>query len=62
MLQAHSDGRIAVQLMPQGTLVEKIRSGGAGIPAFYTRTGIGTLVQKGGFPIRYCPSEKGKVL
>ena len=36
-----------VEIIPQGTLAEKIRAGGAGIPAFYTKTGIGTIVEKG---------------
>ncbi|KAJ2838681.1 Succinyl-CoA:3-ketoacid coenzyme A transferase 1, mitochondrial [Coemansia erecta] len=46
-------GELEVELVPQGTLAEKIRSGGAGIPAFYTHTGIGTLVETGGIPIKY---------
>lgn len=46
-------GEIEVELMPQGTFAEKIRAGGAGIPAFYTKTGMGTQVEKGGLPIRY---------
>lgn len=37
----------------QGTLAERIRAGGAGVPAFYTSTGYGTLVQEGGSPIKY---------
>lgn len=45
-------GELEVELVPQGTLVEKCRAGGAGIPAFFTATGVGTLVEKGGFPIR----------
>ncbi len=40
-------GRIALELVPQGTLVERVRAGGAGIPAFYTPTGIGTVVADG---------------
>src|SRR5438046_7072492 len=40
-------GRIALELVPQGTLVERVRAGGAGIPAFYTPTGAGTLVAEG---------------
>jgi 3-oxoacid CoA-transferase subunit A len=40
-------GEIEVELTPQGTLAEKIRAGGAGIPAFYTRTGVGTEVAQG---------------
>src|SRR5919201_2503909 len=41
------DGRIALELVPQGTLLERVRAGGAGIPAFYTPTGVGTLVAEG---------------
>jgi 3-oxoacid CoA-transferase subunit A len=41
------DGQLEVELNPQGTLAERIRAGGAGIPAFFTRTGYGTEVQKG---------------
>jgi 3-oxoacid CoA-transferase len=40
-------GKIALELVPQGTLVERVRAGGAGIPAFYTPTGAGTLVAEG---------------
>ena len=46
------NGEIEIELIPQGTLVEKCRAGGAGIPAFYTRTGVGTLVEEGGIPIK----------
>jgi 3-oxoacid CoA-transferase subunit A len=41
------NGELEVELTPQGTLAEKLRSGGAGIPAFYTRTGVGTLIAEG---------------
>jgi 3-oxoacid CoA-transferase subunit A len=40
-------GELELELSPQGTLAERIRAGGAGIPAFYTRTGYGTLVAQG---------------
>lgn len=40
-------GEIEVEFNPQGTLAERIRAGGAGIPAFYTRTGVGTVIQDG---------------
>lgn len=40
-------GELEVELTPQGTLAERIRAGGAGIPAFYTPTGVGTLVAEG---------------
>ncbi|MFC5186445.1 CoA transferase subunit A [Actinomadura harenae] len=48
-------GEIEVELMPQGTLAERLRAGGAGIPAFYTPAGVGTLVADGGLPWRYAP-------
>jgi len=41
------NGDIEIEFTPQGTLAERIRAGGAGIPAFYTRTGIGTVVAEG---------------
>ena len=41
------DGKLEVELCPQGTLAERIRAGGAGIPAFYTPTGYGTVVAEG---------------
>ena len=40
-------GNLEVEFTPQGTLAERLRAGGAGIPAFYTRTGVGTLVAEG---------------
>lgn len=40
-------GRLEVEFTPQGTLAERLRAGGAGIPAFYTKTGVGTLVAEG---------------
>ena len=46
-------GELDVELNPQGTLAERIRAGGAGIPAFYTATGVGTAVSEGGLPLRY---------
>jgi len=45
-------GELEVELCPQGTLAERIRAAGAGIAAFYTPTGYGTMIQEGGFPIR----------
>jgi 3-oxoacid CoA-transferase subunit A len=41
------DGKLGLEFSPQGTLAERIRAGGAGIPAFYTRTGVGTVVAEG---------------
>jgi 3-oxoacid CoA-transferase subunit A len=46
-------GEIEVELVPQGTLAERLRAGGSGIPAFYTPAGVGTLVADGGLPWRY---------
>jgi len=49
-------GEIEVELTPQGTLAERLRAGGAGIAAFYTPTGVGTMVADGGLPQRYGPA------
>lgn len=46
-------GELEVELTPQGTLAEKMRSAGAGIPAFWTPTGVGSQVSEGGMPWRY---------
>jgi 3-oxoacid CoA-transferase subunit A len=46
-------GELEVELVPQGTLAERLRAGGCGIPAFYTPAGVGTLVAEGGLPWRY---------
>ncbi|MFC7304703.1 CoA transferase subunit A [Streptomyces monticola] len=46
-------GELEVELIPQGTLAERLRAGGAGIPAFYTPAGVGTQVAEGGLPWRY---------
>jgi len=45
--QQYLSGELQLELNPQGTLAERIRAGGAGIPAFYTRTGVGTVVAEG---------------
>lgn len=45
--QQFLSGEIDVELTPQGTLAERIRAGGAGIPAFYTATGVGTVIAEG---------------
>ncbi len=44
---AYRAGRIELELVPQGTLAERLRAAGAGIPAFYTRTGVGTDLARG---------------
>jgi 3-oxoacid CoA-transferase subunit A len=46
-------GELEVELVPQGTLAERLRAGGVGIPAFFTPAGVGTLVADGGLPRRY---------
>ncbi|MCC9711423.1 CoA transferase subunit A [Streptomyces sp. MNU76] len=46
-------GELEVELTPQGTLAERLRAGGCGIPAFYTPAGVGTPVARGGLPWRY---------
>ncbi|MCD9198646.1 CoA transferase subunit A [Aeromicrobium wangtongii] len=46
-------GELEVELTPQGTLAERLRAGGVGIPAFYTPAGVGTPVSEGGMPWRY---------
>jgi 3-oxoacid CoA-transferase subunit A len=48
-------GEVEVELTPQGTLAERLRAGGCGIPAFYTPTGVGTQVADGGLPWRHHP-------
>ena len=45
--QLYLSGQLELELNPQGTLAERIRAGGAGIPAFYTKTGVGTVVAEG---------------
>src|SRR3974390_1197158 len=45
--QQYLAGELEIEFNPQGTLAERIRAGGAGIPAFYTRTGVGTDIARG---------------
>ncbi|MBC2682048.1 succinyl-CoA--3-ketoacid-CoA transferase [Corynebacterium sp. 4HC-13] len=47
------EGELEVELTPQGTLAERLRAGGSGIGAFFTRTGVGTVVADGGMPWKY---------
>ncbi len=53
LARLYLSGQLEVELTPQGTLAERLRAGGAGIPAFYTPTGVGTMVADGGIPVRY---------
>ena len=46
-------GELELELVPQGTLAERLRAGGCGIPAFYTPAGVGTQIADGGLPWRY---------
>ncbi len=46
-------GRVELELIPQGTLAERLRAGGAGIPAFFTPSGAGTMLADGTFPLGY---------
>ncbi|MBB6344993.1 3-oxoacid CoA-transferase subunit A [Nonomuraea muscovyensis] len=48
-------GELEVELTPQGSLAERLRAGGCGIPAFYTPAGVGTPVADGGLPLRHAP-------
>ncbi|TAJ72874.1 MAG: CoA transferase subunit A [Phenylobacterium sp.] len=45
--ELYLSGKLELEFNPQGTLAERIRAGGAGVPAFYTKTGVGTLVAEG---------------
>jgi 3-oxoacid CoA-transferase subunit A len=49
-------GELELELTPQGTLAERLRAGGAGIPAFYTPAGAGTAISDGGLPLKYAPN------
>ncbi len=51
LVRQYLTGEIEIEFIPQGTLVEKCRAGGAGIPAFYTPTGVGTMIEEGGEPL-----------
>ena len=48
-------GELEVELCPQGSLAERLRAGGSGIPAFFTPAGVGTMIAEGGLPWRYGP-------
>lgn len=50
--QQYHDGRVAIELCPQGTIAERLRAAGAGIPAFFTGTGSSTFIETGEIPIR----------
>jgi 3-oxoacid CoA-transferase A subunit len=52
-VEQYLDGTIELEFTPQGTLAEKMRSGAFGIPAFYTRAGLGTVIEEGGLVTKY---------
>jgi 3-oxoacid CoA-transferase subunit A len=52
---AYFAGKVELELIPQGTLAERLRAGGAGIPAFFTPSGAGTMLSDGTFTLRYSP-------
>jgi len=56
------NGDLELQITPQGTLAEKIRCGGSGIPIFATPTGVGTLVETGGFVEKYGKDQEKDLL
>ncbi|MFD9219201.1 CoA transferase subunit A [Streptomyces sp. NPDC060064] len=53
-------GELEVELVPQGTLAERLRAGGCGIPAFFTPAGVGTQVADGGLPRRYAAGSTSR--
>lgn len=55
LARRYAEGAVELELVPQGTLAERLRAGGSGIAAFYTRTGVGTPVADGGMPWRFAP-------
>jgi len=59
-MRQYLDGELEVELTPQGTLAERLRAGGAGIGAFFTPAGVGTVVADGGLPWRH--DSEGRVV
>ena len=53
LFKQYQNGDLELELIPQGTLAEKLRAGGAGIPAFYTASGVSTIQETGGFVTKY---------
>ena len=54
-------GKLEVELTPQGSLASRLYAGGAGIPAFFTPTAAGTVIAKGGAPIKFKPDGSGDI-
>ena len=59
--QQYLNGEVEVELTPQGNLVERIRAGGAGIPAFFSPTGRGTILEEGKIPTKLADGGKTPV-
>ena len=57
----YMSGELEVELTPQGTIAERLRAAGAGIPAFYTRTGYGTQVEKGEATVKHAPDGSPEI-
>jgi 3-oxoacid CoA-transferase len=57
---AYLSGKVGLELAPQGTIAERLRAGGAGVPAIYTPTGAGTFIETGGIPRRLSPKVQGE--
>jgi 3-oxoacid CoA-transferase len=54
---AYLSGKISLELNPQGSLAERLRAAGAGMPGFFTRTGAGTFVETGGIPQKFSAKD-----
>lgn len=59
--QSFFNGTLEIELTPQGTIAQRLQAAGAGIPAFFTPTGAGTIYSQGGIPIRYSQNQAGQV-
>lgn len=55
------NGKLEVELTPQGTLAGRMHAAGAGMPAFYSPAGAGTIYSEGGLPIKYKKTADGKL-
>jgi len=55
----YHDGEVELVVIPSGSLSARMYAGGAGIPAIYTKTGVGTIIEEGNFPIKYMPGGRG---
>ncbi|WVQ66902.1 uncharacterized protein L199_005093 [Kwoniella botswanensis] len=61
LMANYINGKISLELSPQGTIAERLRAAGAGMPGIYTRSGVGTFIETGGIPRRFsAPDSEGK--